>query len=178
MEMHLQPQKIIKMKKLQILRNKCKKITLVITDVDGVLTDGGMYYGKEGELMKKFNTKDGMGVELLNLNKIMTVLLTKENSIIVIKRGKKVKAAATYINIQNKLLMLDKISKKFKIKKENIAYIGDDINDLEIMKSVGMSACPNDAVSVIRQNSDYVCDKRGGDGAFREFADLILSFSD
>ena len=97
-------QKIIKL---------CKKIKLVITDVDGVLTDGGMYYSDKGEIMKKFNTKDGMGVELLLKNNIKTILMTKENSIIAKKRGKKINAVATYINVKNKEEELDKICKKF-----------------------------------------------------------------
>ena len=84
------------------LNQKCKKIKLVVTDVDGVLTDGGMYYSEKGEIMKKFNAKDGMGVELLLQNNIKTILLTRENSTIVKKRGLKIKAASTIIGIQNK----------------------------------------------------------------------------
>ena len=115
---------------------KCKLIKLVITDVDGVLTDGGMYYSEKGEILKKFNAKDGMGVEILSQYKIKTILLTRENSNIVKKRGSKIKTAATYIGILNKKSQLKKISKKFKVPLTRIAYIGDDLNDLEIMKLV------------------------------------------
>ena len=134
-------QKIIKL---------CKKIKLVITDVDGVLTDGGMYYSDKGEIMKKFNTKDGMGVELLLKNNIKTILMTKENSIIAKKRGKKINAVATYINVKNKEEELDKICKKFNVSKSEIGYVGDDLNDYKIMKMVGFSATPANGVKQIK----------------------------
>jgi len=159
------------------LLNKCELIKMVITDVDGVLTDGGMYCGEQGEVMKKFNTKDGMGVELLQLKGIKTILMTKENSPISMMRGKKIKAVDTLINIKTKKDELNSICKRFNLDKKNVGYMGDDINDLEIMKIVGVSACPSDAEREIQKVSDYVCEKKGGDGAFREFANLILMAS-
>ena len=107
----------------KINAKKCKKIKLVITDVDGVLTDGGMYYSEKGEIMKKFNTRDGMAVELLHNNLIKTVFLTKENSKIVKSRGKKVKADGVYINISSKEKYLMQICKKFAVKSDEIAEI-------------------------------------------------------
>ena len=153
------------------LNQKCKKIKLVVTDVDGVLTDGGMYYSEKGEIMKKFNAKDGMGVELLLQNNIKTILL---NSTIVKKRGLKIKAASTITGIQNKELHLKKICKKFRVSLKEIAYIGDDVNDIEISKLVGLSASPLDGVVRLKKNVDYVCRNKGGNGVFREFADLII----
>ena len=158
------------------IRLKCKKIKLVITDVDGVLTDGGMYYSEEGEVLKKFNTKDGMGVELLHKASIKTIFLTKENSKTVKTRGKKVKADAVYINISFKEKELLNICKKFKITPIQIAYIGDDVNDIKIMNKVGFSACPNDAIKDIKQNSDYISNLCGGNGVFRDIAELILKY--
>jgi len=157
-----------------ILNKKCKKIKLVITDVDGVLTDGGMYYSEKGEIMKKFNAKDGMGVELLLQNNIKTVLLTRENSKIVKKRGLKIKVASTITGIQKKELHLETICRKFRVLPKEIAYIGDDINDIEISKLVGLSASPLDGVVRLKKNVDYVCRNKGGNGVFREFADLII----
>jgi len=125
------------------LLEKCKKIKLVISDVDGVLTDGGMYYSEKGEELKKFNTKDGMAVELLQKNEIPVILMTKEKSKIVLQRAKKIQIKKSYIGITNKEEKLVEICKKFKVGLKNIAYIGDDINDLEIMKKVGFSASPN-----------------------------------
>ncbi|SVC12314.1 uncharacterized protein METZ01_LOCUS265168, partial [marine metagenome] len=111
---------------------KCKKIKLVITDVDGVLTDGGMYYSERGEKFKKFNAVDGMAVELLRTQGIKTVFMTKENSQIAKQRGKKVQAAAVFVNIISKEKLLSKICHKFRVNPEEVAYIGDDVNDAKI----------------------------------------------
>ena len=164
------------MKSQKQLEQKCKKIKMVLTDVDGVLTDGGMYYSKEGEIMKKFNTRDGMGVELLAKQKIGCIIITRENSIIVKKRGKKIKVLKTYVGILQKESLLSEICKKYSLKSGNIAYVGDDVNDFEIMRKVGLSCTPNDGMQKIKDISDYVCSKKGGFGAFRELADLILKF--
>ena len=156
------------------LKQKCKKIKLVVTDVDGVLTDGGMYYSEKGEIMKKFNAKDGMGVELLLQNNIKTVLLTRENSKIAKKRGLKIKAASIITGIQNKELHLEKICRKFRVSPKEIAYIGDDVNDIEISRLVGVSAVPIDGILPLKKIVDYICKNKGGNGAFREFVDLII----
>jgi len=154
---------------------KIQKINLVLTDVDGVLTDGGMYYSEKGEVLKKFNTRDGMGVELLLQNKIQTIFITRENSKITKSRAKKVKVTQVLSGIKNKKVELIKICEKYSVKPENIAYIGDDVNDIEIMKLVGFSASPNDGISEVKKIVQYICENNGGKGAFREFADLIIS---
>ena len=153
---------------------KCKKIKLVITDVDGVLTDGGIYYSAKGEEFRKFNAIDGMAVELLRKQGIKTVFMTKENSQIAKQRGKKVKAAAVFVNIISKEKLLSKICHKFRVNPEEVAYIGDDINDAKIMKLVGFSATPVNGLYQIKKIADYICKSRGGNGAFREFTDLII----
>lgn len=155
------------------IKEKCVKIKLVISDIDGVLTDGGMYYSKNGEEFKKFNTKDGMGVEILKKNGINTIFLTKENSKISEKRAKKLHCEI-YLGIDNKLEKLKEICKIFKIKFQNVAYIGDDINDLSVLKSVGFSASPHDGIGEVLKVVDHVCKKNGGEGAFREFVDIIV----
>jgi YrbI family 3-deoxy-D-manno-octulosonate 8-phosphate phosphatase len=156
------------------LKQKLENVNFVLTDVDGVLTDGGMYYSENGEMLKKFNTKDGMGVELLLLNKIKTILITKENSKIALSRGNKIKVALTIIDCHDKELELPKICKKFKIKPNQIAYVGDDINDFGIMKKVSVSFSPSDAHESIKKSVDYVCKSKGGEGVFREVADIII----
>ncbi len=153
---------------------KLKKIRLVLTDVDGVLTDGGMYYTESGESMKKFNTRDSMGMELLLKHKIKTVFVTRENSKIVKKRVKKISIVDLYSGIFDKKKILTKILVKYAVKKDEVAYIGDDVNDIEIMKLVGFSATPLDGNIVVKKISDYICKTNGGDGAFREISDLIL----
>ena len=154
---------------------KCKKIKVIISDVDGVLTDGGMYYSEKGEVLKKFNTRDGMAIKLLE-NGIKTILITGENSKIVKARAKKIKASNVFIGISKKELLLPKICKKYNVSNSEIAYIGDDLNDYKIMKKVGFSATPSDGIAEIKLVSDYVCKIKGGHGAFREFCDLILNY--
>ena len=162
----------------KIVKKKRSKIKLVITDVDGVLTDGGMYYSKNGEILKKFNTRDGMGVELLRNNKIPVVIITGEKSQIVLNRAKKLLIKDVFIGIKKKELLLPKICKKYKIKKNNVVYIGDDINDLNIMQQVGFSASPKDGISIVKKKSNYVCKVKGGEGVLREVADMIISFKE
>ena len=155
-------------------KQKLENVKLVLTDVDGVLTDGGMYYSEKGEVLKKFNTKDGMGIELLLKNRIKTVLITKENSKIALTRGKKIRAALTIINCHKKELELVKICRKFNVKPNQIAYVGDDINDSAIMKKVLVSFTPADGHKTIQQLVDYVCKTKGGEGIFREVSDMII----
>jgi N-acylneuraminate cytidylyltransferase len=164
------------MKKYVLNKMKFKRnIKLFAIDVDGVLTDGGMYYSKKGEVLKKFNTKDGMGIELLQENNIVPVIITKEDSEIVLKRAEKLKIKEVYIGIKNKLKIIEKLTKKYNFEFENIAYIGDDINDLSILKNVGLSFAPNDATSEIKKIVNHVTFKKGGEGALREAIDYILS---
>jgi YrbI family 3-deoxy-D-manno-octulosonate 8-phosphate phosphatase len=161
------------MKKELIIQ--CKKIKLVITDVDGVLTDGGMYYTAKGDSMKKFHVRDGMGVTLLRRDSVPTIIVTKEQTQIVKQWAKKMKIKKLFDGIQDKKKVLQQICNEFKVKENETAYIGDDINDVDLLKSVGFSACPNDAIDVVKNNSDYVCSKKGGEGVLREVVEIILS---
>lgn len=158
------------------ISSKCKKIKLVITDVDGVLTDGGMYYSPNGDVMKKFFTRDGMGITLLNKNSIPTMIITKEKTRMVKQWAKKMSVKKLYDGILDKELVLEKICKNYNLKLENIVYIGDDVNDIEILKRVGFSACPSDAISEVKKICDYKCKTKGGNGVLREVSDLLLKF--
>jgi 3-deoxy-D-manno-octulosonate 8-phosphate phosphatase (KDO 8-P phosphatase) len=163
------------MKKEKLIQ-KASKIKLVITDSDGVLTDGGVYYSADGEMMKRFSIRDGMGIERLRkLANIETAIVTGELSGSVKKRAEKLSITELHLGIKNKIETLKEISARLKLKPEQVAYIGDDTNDLEVMKNVGLSACPNDAISFVKKIADYVCDQKGGHGAFRELAELIIS---
>tara|TARA_X000001036_G_scaffold398851_1_gene402041 strand:- start:2868 stop:3359 length:492 start_codon:yes stop_codon:yes gene_type:complete len=157
------------------LSNKIKNIQIVLTDVDCVLTDGGMYYDKSGDIMKKFHTRDGMGVTLLRKKNIPTIIVTKESTLMVRKWAKSMKIERIYDGVSNKGSILPDICKKYKIKSENVAYIGDDVNDLELLENVGFSAVPNDAIIEAREIADYICNTNGGNGVLREIADLIIS---
>ena len=154
--------------------DKCKKIKLVATDIDGVWTDTKMYYTKDGEFMKSFSTYDGMGVELLQKSNFIVCILTSENSQIVKARAKKLNIKEVYVNEKQKLLRIKYLAEKYNINLDEIAYIGDDINDLEILKSIGLSAMPSSSPILNMINPDIVTDRKGGDGAFREFIDYIL----
>ncbi|NWF89682.1 MAG: HAD-IIIA family hydrolase [Ignavibacteriaceae bacterium] len=158
------------------IKDKILSIKLVLTDCDGVLTDTGVYYSEAGEVMKRFSIRDGMGVERLRkLLEIETGIITGELSGSVKKRAEKLKIKELHLGVKNKLDTLNKVCRKLNITAENVAYIGDDVNDFEIMNAVGLSACPSDAITEIKKISDYVCAKNGGYGAFREFAELIIS---
>ena len=163
------------MRKSKNLRIKCKNIKLVLTDVDGVLTDGGRYYSKKGEELKKFHVRDGMGVNLLLRNGIKTAIISKEKSSIVKSWAKEMNISVIYSGIIQKEKKLSEICKNFTLKKNEIAFIGDDVNDLELLRLVGFSAIPGDGIPNAKKIVDYVCYSEGGKGAFREIADLILS---
>ena len=154
---------------------RLKKIKLVITDVDGVLTDGSLFYSTEGVAMKKFNIKDGMGTLLLHDAGIPCGVITSDPPDFIEARANRIKLDFLYAGIKNKKEKLQEICSEKNLSPENIAYIGDDVNDLEIIKAVGLSAAPSDSVPVILELVDYVCERNGGEGAFREFVDFILS---
>lgn len=156
------------------LASRCARIKLVITDVDGVLTDGGMYYTSKGDVMKRFFVRDGMGVTLLRKNNIPTLIITKEKTEMARQWAKRMKVAKLYEGIVDKEFILDEICQRFKVKPHEISYIGDDINDLELLKKVGLAAVPNDAIIEVKKIAHYKCKTNSGHGAFRELADLIL----
>ena len=117
-----------------------------MTDVDGVLTDGGMYYTSKGDHMKKFHARDGMGVNILRRNEIPTIIVTKENTSVVTKWAKKMSVYLVLDGVIKKEMIISKVCKKLKVKSHEIAFIGDDVNDLELMKKVGFSATPFDGI--------------------------------
>ena len=152
-----------------------KNIKILLTDVDCVLTDGGMYYTSNGDVMKKFHTRDGMGVNMLRRKGIPTIIVTKEKTQMVKKWAKKMNIEHVYDGIQQKETILKIISKKYNVKNSEIGYIGDDINDIELLKIVGFSATPNDGILESQKIVHYICKKNGGEGVFREVADLIIN---
>jgi N-acylneuraminate cytidylyltransferase len=149
-------------------------IKLFIMDVDGVLTDGGMYYSENGDELKKFNTRDGKGIELLRNVGIKTAIITSENTSIVKRRGEKIKIDYIYQGIINKIEIIEELSTRLQIKFNEMAYIGDDINDVEVLNKVGFSACPNDAMELNKKCVKFICSLRGGEGCVREFIDKII----
>ena len=150
-------------------------IKLLLTDVDGVLTDNGVYYTEQGEVMKRFSIRDGMGVERLRkLCGIETGIITGEMSPSVARRAEKLQIRELHLGIKDKLGRLTEIMERLSLQPEEIAYIGDDVNDLEIMARAGITGCPGNAMPAVRCIANYVCENNGGDGAFREFAEWII----
>lgn len=152
-----------------------KKIRLVATDCDGVLTDGGMYYSKDGEALKKFNTLDGMGFEILRKAGIKTAIITGEISDAVKRRAEKLQVDDLILGQKDKLSSLVWLSEKYNIPLEEIAYIGDDIFDIEAIENCGFGGAPNTALADVRRSADYVTEKAGGDGCFREFVGKVIN---
>jgi len=158
-----------------MLEAKLSRIKLLLTDCDGVLTDGGVYYGEAGEALKKFDIRDGMGVERLrNLAGVQTGIITGELSPSVIKRAEKLKITELHLGVKDKPAILKEILNRLNLAPEEVAYIGDDTNDLEVIKLVGVSICPADAISFVRERADIVCESNGGKGCFREVAEMII----
>ena len=150
------------------------KIKLVLTDIDGVWTDGGMYYSPEGDFMKMFNTSDSVGVLFLRKMKIPLGFISGEKNEILQKRADKLKIDYLYMGIQDKLKIVDELVKELHIKLVNVAYIGDDLNDIKVMKAVGLSAAPAQAPDYIKKYATWQMERKGGEGAFREFVERIV----
>jgi len=159
-----------------LYRQKALKIKLLLTDSDGVLTDNGVFYSEEGEKMKRFSIRDGMGAERLRkLCNIETGIITGETSPSVRKRAEKLGITELHLGIKDKRTALKGILERKSLTRDEIAYIGDDVNDTEIMEDSGFTACPGDGMPQVKKIVDYICENKGGYGAFREFAELIIS---
>jgi len=160
--------------KSENLKERLKNIKVLIMDVDGTLTDGAMYYNENGEELKRFSTRDGMGITLLNNAGIQTGVITSEYSEIAYRRAEKLKINHIIIGSHDKKSEILNLSEKLNLSLDDVAYIGDDVNDIQAMQVVGVSACPNDAVHNVIEIADYTCSHNGGNGAVREFAEQIL----
>lgn len=152
---------------------KLKSIKLFITDVDGVLTDAGMYYSQVGEMMKKFNTRDGKGIENIKELGVKTCIMTSENTEIVKKRAQKLKIDFLQQSAFDKAVVAKKLKDQLGLSWEQIAFIGDDANDTGLLKKVGFSACPSNGIEDNKKIVSYVCVNPGGHGCVREICDLI-----
>jgi 3-deoxy-D-manno-octulosonate 8-phosphate phosphatase (KDO 8-P phosphatase) len=151
-----------------------KRIRLFATDVDGVLTDAGMYYSESGEELKKFNTRDGMGIKLLQRAGIVTAIVTQERTKLVARRGEKLMIPEVHQGVMDKLALVREMVERLGLSMEEVAYIGDDVNDVTTLEAVGFSATPADGMPQAAAVVDYVCAKKGGEGAVREIIEMIL----
>ncbi|MFT7156246.1 MAG: YrbI family 3-deoxy-D-manno-octulosonate 8-phosphate phosphatase [Parvicella sp.] len=148
---------------------------LILTDIDGVWTDGGMFYDQTGNEWKKFNTSDSAGVLFARKLDIPVGIITGEKTEIVARRAEKLNIEILHQGISDKLTVAKAICKELGVELSDVAYIGDDIGDLELLKAVGMSAAPSNAPAYIQKHVQYVTKKAGGEGAFREFVEWMIS---
>jgi len=158
----------------EYLRERLANIKLLAMDVDGVLTDGGMYYSEHGDELKKFNTRDGKAIELLRNAGIKTAFITRERTRLVERRAAKLRIDELYQGIEDKLAALQQVISSYGLTFEEVAYIGDDINDLDVMQAVGLAITVADGLPENRNMAHYVTQAKGGEGAVREVATLIL----
>ena len=147
---------------------------LILTDIDGVWTDGGMYYDQTGNEWKKFHTYDSAGVFWAHQKGIPVGIITGEDTEIVRRRAEKLQIDYLFMGVKNKLQVIQQLCEKLRITLQDVAYIGDDLNDIEVLESVGVSATPSSAPNYVQRRAKIIMNKKGGEGAFREFVEYIL----
>lgn len=144
-------------------------------DVDGTLTDGKIYIGNDGELFKAFNVKDGAGIKLLKENNIIPVIITGRTSDIVLVRARELGIDEIYQGVEDKVEIFNKLKKKYNITNDQSAFVGDDLNDLELMKLCGLKSTVANAAEELFDVVDYISPLNGGDGAVRDIINKLLS---
>ncbi|HEY8079712.1 MAG TPA: haloacid dehalogenase [Labilithrix sp.] len=155
-------------------RARAKAIRLVVTDVDGTLTDGGVYYSEKGEELVRFSRRDGLGVELLAKAGIPTAILTREDNAFAKARAKKLAIEHVFTGCRDKAAFLATIIERTGVPASGIGFIGDDVNDADLMRLVALAGAPRDAAGQARDAAHMLTDAPGGHGAFRDFAEWIL----
>jgi N-acylneuraminate cytidylyltransferase len=150
-------------------------VRLLCVDVDGVLTDAGMYYGPAGEVLKKFNTRDGMGLARVRENGIAVAIISSEDSAIVHARAAKLKIDDVFSGVTDKRAAIEQLCEQRGLGLEHVAFVGDDLNDLAALESVGLACAVADAADPVLSVAHYVTKRRGGDGAVRELCELLIA---
>jgi 3-deoxy-D-manno-octulosonate 8-phosphate phosphatase (KDO 8-P phosphatase) len=149
-------------------------IRALVTDVDGVQTDGGMYFGPEGQVLKRFNVKDGYGTVALLRAGVLVAWITADDTEIVRERARRLGITELHSGVADKGACLRDLRERHGLRRAEVAYMGDDLNDLPAMAEAGLGACPRDAVAEVAAEAAYVSTRKGGEGAVRELCDLIL----
>jgi len=153
-------------------------IKLVITDIDGVWTDGGMYYDETGNEWKKFNTSDSAGVIFLQSLNIPLAIISGEKTRIVENRARKLKIDHVYLGVKNKLETAINLCKELNVSLNHVAFLGDDINDIPLLREAELAAVPSSSPEYVKKWANWTLEKRGGEGAFREFVERLLKEND
>ena len=162
---------------LLISNKENKKIKYLVLDVDGVFTDGGVYYDENGEMAKRFDMRDGMGLEIMREHNIQVVIMTSEDSKLVRKRMEKLKLKYLFLGAKDKYSLLENFIQTQQISRSEIAYVGDDVNDLANLCSVGWSFAPKNATNQVLPLVDVVLSKDSGNGAIREATEFLLQYN-
>jgi 3-deoxy-D-manno-octulosonate 8-phosphate phosphatase (KDO 8-P phosphatase) len=157
------------------LQLRLSQVKLLVLDVDGVLTDGGLYYSDSGEELKKFNVKDGMGIKLLLQAGIQIGIITASASTATLHRARKLGIPHVFLGVEDKLTTLQKLCQQLQLNLSEVAYVGDDINDLPIMEVVGCPLTVADAMPSNQSQAIYVTQQAGGRGAVREICERLLA---
>lgn len=159
----------------ELFKKQLEKIKLLILDVDGVMTDGGMYVSESGDQMKRYNTQDGMGIMHLTKSGVQVGIISSgfANNMVQ-KRAELLGIQHCYVGRDPKLEILKKWCEEMKLQLNEVAIIGDDINDLEVMKNIGLAICPANAVNSVKSHCHIILSKKGGEGCVREFIDHFL----
>lgn len=167
----------------QLLANRLQKnkthqrIDYLVLDVDGVFTNGGVYYGPEGEMMKYFDMRDGMGLEIIRQQQVEVIIMTSENSELVGQRMKKLQIQNCFLGVKDKYAFLTQFLKDKKANLGQVAYVGDDVNDLANICSVGWSFCPANGTDIVKRSADYVLTNASAEGAIREVCEVIMKYN-
>jgi 3-deoxy-D-manno-octulosonate 8-phosphate phosphatase (KDO 8-P phosphatase) len=156
------------------VRARARRIKMILTDVDGTLTDGKLAVLPDGQEVKTYHVQDGLAVVLAQLAGLKLGIITGKNSPALEYRAARLKIEDVYQGVIDKRPVFQRILEKHGLRAEEVAYIGDDLGDLAVLKTAGLSGAVADAHPVVRRQAHYVCRKKGGDGAFREFVDFIL----
>jgi 3-deoxy-D-manno-octulosonate 8-phosphate phosphatase (KDO 8-P phosphatase) len=159
-------------------RARARRVKMLVMDVDGTLTDGAVFVLPDGEEVKAYNVKDGLGILLAHLAGLKTAIITGKTSKSLEKRAEKLRVAEVHQGVLDKRPSLEGILRRHNLQPEEVAYIGDDLGDLEAIKTVGLAAAVADAHPEVKSHAHFICKQKGGRGAVREFIEFILAAQD
>lgn len=157
------------------LKNKASKIKMVVFDVDGVMTDGSITYDENGIEYKTFNVKDGQGIVRITKEGIITAIITARNNATVKHRFENLGMSRLFMGQKDKMVAMKQLLEEYNLDMSQVAYMGDDLPDICVLKEVGLASCPNDAIDDVKELCHFISSKNGGRGAVRELTDLIYS---
>ena len=156
------------------MQDRLAGLKILSLDVDGVLTDGGLYYTESGEELRKFNVKDGMGMKRVQSTGVTVVIITTSSTPAIAHRGRVLGMDHVYLQCEDKLSQLVQLCDQLKVDLDQVAHVGDDLVDLPVMRTVGCPMTVADAVDQVKEAALYIAEKKGGDGAVREICDMIF----